>query len=297
VAKRRAFQRYTRVLSSRPPSFVVRFAVEWAMRRASSSLRTLPDFLIVGAQRAGTTSLYNYLAAHPAVVPALKKETLFFANYYYRGTGWYRAHFPLSSQARDGRDLRQAQHVTGEASPYYLFHPLAPARAARTVPDAHIIAILRNPVERAYSHYHHEVEMGFETLSFEEAIEHEEERLSGEEARLLRDDRYSSLTYQNYSYLARGIYVDQLVRWVRCFCIEQVLVLSSKDLEQDPERVLAAVARFVGLPALRLGGHRRDHERRYPAMEAKTREHLHAYFAPHNRRLYDFLGADLAWES
>jgi hypothetical protein len=275
---------------------MARFTVEWALRQVSSALRALPDFLIVGAQRAGTTSLYSYLAAHPAVLPALKKETLFFTNYYHKGAGWYRTHFPLASRTRQVGGVRRPQRVTGEASPYYLFHPLAPTRAAQIVPRARIIALLRDPVERAYSHYHHEVAMGFETLSFEEAIDREEERLSGEEAKILSDGRYCSLAYQNYSYLTRGIYVDQLERWVQCFGREQLLVLNSEDLQHDPARVAARTAQFIGLPPWDLGEYRRYHQAGYQAMEAETRERLRAHFAPHNRRLYEFLGTDLGWE-
>lgn len=292
----RVLPQYRRVLAKRSPAFLLRFAVEWTVRRISSPLRALPDFLIVGAQRAGTTSLYNYLAAHPSVVPALKKETLFFANYYHRGLGWYRAHFPLASRVGSRDDRRYPRYVTGEASPYYLFHPLAPGRAVQTVPGARIIVLLRNPVERAYSHYHHEVAMGLETLPFEEAIEREEERLSGEENRLLRDDSYRSLAYQNYSYLARGIYIDQLARWVHHFGRERILVLRSEHFQQDPAQVLAQATRFLGLPTCGLSDYRRYHETRQAPMDPATRERLYAYFAPHNRRLYEFLEMDLGWE-
>src|SRR5436189_26280 len=122
-------------------------------------MRPLPDFLILGAQKAGTTALYAYLRWHPQVTGPSFKEVSFFDRHYARGERWYRAHLPVRRRA-----------VVGEASPSYLFHPLAPERVARMLPEARLIALLRNPVDRAFSHYQHEVALGREQLSFEDAL-------------------------------------------------------------------------------------------------------------------------------
>src|SRR6266480_7948081 len=140
-----------------------------AYGRATASLRPLPDFLILGAQKAGTTALYAYLRQHPEITGPSWKEVSFFDRHYARGEAWYRGNFPNSLRARG--------KLVGEASPSYLFHPLAPERVAGLVPEAKLIALVRNPVDRAYSHYQHEVALGREPLSFEDAVAAEYERL------------------------------------------------------------------------------------------------------------------------
>ncbi len=129
-----------------------------------------PAFVIVGAQRGGTTSLYRYLAAHPGVLPASRKELHYFTNRHDRGPDWYRSQFPPTPPGT----------ITGESTPYYLFHPHAPRRLHAFAPDVKLIVLLRNPVDRAYSHYQLQVRRRHETLPFEEAIAREEERLAGE---------------------------------------------------------------------------------------------------------------------
>jgi hypothetical protein len=186
-------------------------------RRLTSSLRPMPSFLVIGAQRAGTSFLYSLLTQHPNVSAALVKEVHFFDLNFQRGTAWYRSHFPALGPTR-GR-------ITGEATPYYLFHPLAPQRVAAVLPRVRLVAVLRNPVDRAYSHFQKEHRKGTEILPFERALKAESERVPGEREKLLADPAYRSVAHQRFSYLARGIYVDQIEAWSRCFSPDQLLVL------------------------------------------------------------------------
>ncbi|MFN8451844.1 MAG: sulfotransferase [Anaerolineae bacterium] len=132
-------------------------------RYLTAARRLEPQFAIIGGQKCGTTSLYAYLLQHPRVV-SLFKEVHFFDNNYYKGRRWYRAQFPLA-----GAPSEDAL-ITFDASPYYLFHPAAPQRVAALYPDMKLIALLRNPVDRAYSHYSHNRQSTAEKLSFEDAI-------------------------------------------------------------------------------------------------------------------------------
>ena len=171
------------------------------------------------------------------------------------------------------------------------------------VPRARVIALLRNPVDRAYSHYNHEIttvsrlfKAGVEPLTFEEALELEELRLRGESDKMLEDERYASFNHQHFSYLSRGIYVDQLSYWSRFFSDEQMLVLKSEDFYERPSETLKRTLDFLGLPEwepeaweIVLKG---EYERE---MNPATRRRLEGYFEPHNRRLYEYLGADLGW--
>lgn len=271
---------------SQPPSLLQPPTVE-KMERArmwTSALRVLPDFLIIGAQKAGTTSLYAYLGAHPKITAALAKEVHFFDYNFGLGEAWYRAHFPTLWERWRGDFL-----VTGEASPYYLFYPLAAPRAKQIVPKAKIIVLLRNPVDRAYSHFHHQVRLGLEELPFEQAIEQEATRLQGEFEQILVDDEYYSFNYQNYSYLARGMYAEQLERWFRFFPREQFLILDSSALYQQTARTLERTLEFLQVPPGPPQTFGVKNDGSYAPMDERVRAQLSEFFAPHNERLFALL--------
>ena len=265
-----------------------------AVRTVTSPVRVLPDFLIVGAQRAGTTSLHEALAQHPSIGASDWKEVHYFDLNFGRGQSWYRSHFPTAATARLKR-LRTGGFAAGESSPYYLYHPSVPERAASTVPDARIIVILRDPVSRAYSHYGHEVKRGVEPLSFEAALDAEPERLAGEESRLLADPLALSPAHQDFSYVGRGRYAEQIERWLRFFPREQILIVSSEQLFGDPAAVGAEVQSFVGVPVRTQTSYEHWNRIGQPAMEPHVRDRLTEEFREPNRRLYDLIGADLGW--
>jgi len=267
----------------------------YAYCKLTAGLRLLPGFLIIGAQRSGTTFLYNNLIRQPGIARALTKEIHFFDVRFEKGARWYQAYFPLRLHATVER-LRGGQYLTGEASPYYMFHPCVPARVARTLPQVKLIALLRNPVDRAYSHYQHERGRGFEMLTFEAAIDQETERLAGEVDRMLRNERYNSYNHQHYSYISRGMYVDQLTRWLCVFPREQLLIVQSEQLFAEPAATLEQVRTFLELiPARSRTYHHRDYPR-YPKLDARIRDRLTAYFKPHNQRLFDYLGRYFDWD-
>ena len=144
------------------PSERTSHALDNAWRYATADLRGRPHFVILGTQRGGTSSLFRWLNAHPDVLRPTRKEIHYFDIHYDKGARWYRSQFPL---ARRGK-------VTGEASPYMLYHPLAPARAARGLPrTTRLIVLLREPVERTVSDYwFSRRRRRFETESLERAI-------------------------------------------------------------------------------------------------------------------------------
>jgi Sulfotransferase domain len=255
-----------------------------AYGRATASVRPLPNFLILGAQKAGTTALYAYLRWHPQVTGPSFKEVSFFDRHYARGERWYRAHMPVR---RSG--------IVGEASPSYLFHPSAPERVARMLPGARLIALLRNPVDRAFSHYQHEVALGREELPFEDALAREDERMAGEVERMLRDPAYFSYAWWNYTYAARGRYAEQLERWFRSFPSQQLLVLLTDELAADTGATYERVLEFLGVDARGLDSYPRIFEREYARMDPATRSRLEDEFAGPNRRLAALLGRELPW--
>jgi hypothetical protein len=244
-----------------------------AQALGEAQVGALPDFVIIGAQKCGTTALYALLTKHPNVEPAAVRELHYFdrPDRFEKGTDWYRQCFP-PPQWKNGR-----KSITGEKTPYYLFHPPVPRRMAEVIPRVSLIVLLRNPVDRALSQYHHDIrrmQVSKRTAptTFEEAIEQ-------------RDS----------SYLSRGIYVDQLLRWFEYFNKEQMLILKSEDFFKRTAETSRLVQEFLDLPYRQLDLPPRKTNDRYEPMDPATRRRLEAYFEPHNQRLYEYLGVDFGW--
>jgi Sulfotransferase domain len=262
----------------------------------TAGVRMLPDFIMVGAQRSGTTSLYRALSAHPNVVrPLFHKGVHYFDMDYARGPAWYRGHFPVSAVARLRR-VRVAGPVrTFESSGYYMHHPLAPARMAQMLPDVRLLVMLRDPVERAYSAHRHELNRGFETEGFERALELEPERLAGEVERMVADPAYASVAHRHHSYLDRGLYAGQLKVLFDLFGRDQVLVLDSEAFFATPEPEFARVLDFVGLPPWQPATFGQHNAQPRSPMAADLRSRLDDWYAPHDAELGELLGETPSW--
>ncbi|GAA1247809.1 sulfotransferase family protein [Oryzihumus leptocrescens] len=254
----------------------------------SRGARMRPGFLVVGTKRGGSTSAYHWISQHPKVAPCLtRKGTHYFDVNHGRGFAWYASGFEKP---------RPEWTITGEASPYYMFHPLAPERIARELPEARLIVVLRDPVTRAWSHYQYELARGDESLPFDVALAREAERLDGEEERMRRDQGYESFAHRHHSYLHRGHYAEQLEHLYDLFPTGQVLVLQSEAMFADPNGQLARVWDFLDLPQVRLDGLQPMKAGSYEAMPEGTAHLLADYFAPHNDKLYTMPGIDFRWE-
>ena len=251
--------------------------------------RALPGALIIGTQRGGSTALYHSLVRHPHVAGArIAKEVHFFDLSWGSGPAWYRSFFPNQSRMR-GR-------IAIEASPYYLFHPLVAQRIASLLPDPRLIALLRDPVGRAISHHAHEVQLGFEDLSFQEAIAAEPARLQWEEERLLRDPSYRSFEHQHHSYLGRGEYAKQLKRYLDVFPRERLLIIRSEDAFRDPVAASARVQSFLGLDVVPLPwGGGRNAAPPTGSIDPGFVVELKARMASSVRETEELLGEEMGW--
>jgi len=250
-----------------------------AWRLATASLRPLPDVVIIGTQRGGTTSLFTWLADHPSVAPATTKEVHYFDRFYDNGERWYRAHFPITGRGR----------LSLEATPYLLLHPLAPARAAADLPEStRFVALLRDPVQRAISHYWHSRRIHAETEPLDVALALEDERLAGQEALVLAGRE--SAAYRNFSYKTRGHYAEQLRRWFAVVDRERILVMASEELWSAPGP--ARVLQWLGLPPQH-AGFPATNEAPRSADDTPVVDMLRAHFSPFNDDLFELLGRTL----
>jgi Sulfotransferase domain len=271
------------------------------LRTPSALLRFLPDFLVIGVQRGGTSSLFKYLSFHPEIAPSLRKETEFFTRYQgERGLSWYRAHFPLVAQRwraeNQGRRL-----LTFEATPTYLDHPHAPALIAATMPETKLIVLLRDPIARAHSHHQHLSRLGVEVFPFAEAVRFEEERIRDERARVQADPSYYSRTYTRYCYAYRGMYADHLVRWLAHFPRASLLAIRSEGFYANPSYVLKRIFSFVGVeprwkpPEFKNYSYPDGTTMSYGDMDSATRQFLQEKFDRPNRNLVELLGPEFSW--
>ncbi len=271
-----------------------------AARQLTSGQRVLPDFLVIGAQRSGTSSLYKYLGRHPDVAPSLRKEVGYFTFNYQKGEAWYRSHFPLTMRSIIHTRMQGNSLKSFEATPDYLLDPRVPSRAAALLPDTKLIALLRNPVDRAYSHYLHMRRFGFEDLSFEEAIEAEHERIQPDKDSIVHDPDHRARALTRFSYVERGKYAEQLRAWLAHYAEEQLLVVRSEDLFNSPDETIGVILDHVGLAPwtptffanYSYTGRMPDHS----AMAATTRANLRSLFSSHNDDLSGLLGRDLDWD-
>ena len=190
----------------------------------------LPDFLGLGTQKGGTTTLHRLLGKHPDVFLPACKEVHFFDQNYSAEEAWYREHFQAA----------RADQRCGDITPFYLFHPDVPGRIYQHIPNARLIVLLRDPVERAISQVFHAQRLGFEPLPIDEA-------LAAEQSRLATGDPYS---FQKHSYLSRSRYLEQLDRYEALFPREQLLILRSEDLFSTPERIWQELLSFLELKSI-----------------------------------------------
>ncbi|MFW6774493.1 sulfotransferase family protein [Nocardioides sp. CPCC 205120] len=265
---------------------------------ATAAWRPGPDVLVVGAKRSGTTFLWSALLSHPQVLPLLPaaqhvKSPHWFTRHADRSEAWYRGHFPTTATRRR-HALRHGAALAVEADPAYLFDPRVATRAHQVLPDACIVVLLRDPVERAYSHYRERVKAGVESLGFAEALAAEPGRLAGERERLAADPTYHPRALDWYSYRARGEYADQVAAWLEAYGPDRVLVLRSEDMYADPAAALGRVQDHVGLDRRPPASTRRN---RAPgdALPAGPAEELRAHYEPHTKELARLLGTEVWW--
>lgn len=259
--------------------------IVFKVRFITSRFRRLPDFIIIGVQKGGTSSLFYYLKQHPEIFTPMYKEIHFFDLYFNKGLNWYRAFFPISSKK-----------VAGEASPYYIFHPHVAKRIKKYSPHTKFLVVLREPVSRAYSHYKMEKLKGNDSISsFEEAFDTEFERTKVELKKIHDDENYYSHAHHRFTYFQRGLYYDQISKWFQYFDAKQFIFIKSENLSERPKDELKKVYNFLNV--------RID----YPTSLEKRNQGIgsdkdimldkyYEFFREDKEKLKKLLGDDFSWE-
>ncbi len=253
-----------------------------AVSLATSMARPLPGFLIIGGIRCGTTSLIHYLDDHPSLGMSAIDEVHYFDWHYEEGEAWYRSWFPIT--IGDGPDM------VGESSPSYLMNPLVPERVAALLPDVKLIVLLRNPVDRAVSHYNLRRSGGRESQStFEAALEQEAARVGP------TNHRRPEIGGRIDCYFEQGTYVTGLRRWLGYVDRSQMHIIDSGELFASPATTYRGVQDFLGVPPHGLEEYERLNAATYRAVDLATRSSLQARYEPYNQELYELVGRDFGW--
>lgn len=263
-------------------------------RMMTSPFRVQPDFIIIGAQRSGTTSLFEYLSQHPQVFHGLYKEVRYFTDRYWIGPMFYRACFPTRWQMQRAR--RSGPAMTFEATPEYMMNPLALRRIKEKVPHVKLVAILRDPIERTLSEYRRNVRLGREQLSFKEAIQAEPDRIArkpGESDAAY----YSRRDVKWFSYLTRSRYAPQLERAIEIFGKDRLHVMCFEAMIDDYHGQFNRLLDFLGLDhydGIKFTAHHQGRKDK-PDIADETLAWLREHFAPHNTALRDQFGDQFPW--
>ena len=255
-------------------------------------IRSLPDFIIIGTARSGTTSLYYDICQHPCVLPAAYDELGYFDSNFHLGLNWYRSLFPTLFSKWLIKQKKQFA-ITGEDTPFYIWDPIVAKRILKNLPKIKLIVLLRNPVDRAYSNYHLGVRAGTENLSFEDAIKVETKRLEE-----INEESKSSI--EKYairrSYLAKGFYADQLKIWFEIFNSNQLLIISTEDLKSNPQKVINKIYNFLEIPDKHKLIPEKQKKAVYPEMKKETREFLIDFYKKNNTELFSLIGQKFDWD-
>ncbi len=274
---------------------------KWCREQAAAATwesRVLPNVVLAGVQRSGTTALFEALYRLPMVERSRRgKGSHYFSYNYHRGWEWFQSQFPTKRWAAAVESRHGHPMFCFDACPYYLYHPFAVERMAQALPDVKVMVMLRDPVRRAESHFHHSVSHGHESLSFEDALAAEAERLAGEDRKMQEDWAYWSHSHEHHSYVSKGLYVDQLERLYRHYPHDQVMVIQSEAFYRDSNRVLAEVTEWLGLPAVELVGSDDRNGHQYKKMDPAMRERLIEVYREPNERLFQLIGKRYDWMS
>ena len=255
--------------------------------------RVLPDFIIIGSMKCGTTSLYYDICEHPCVSAAAYDEIGFFDSNFHLGLNWYRSMFPTKGQIDDVR-RKEGVAITGEDTPFYFWNPIAAKRIQKILPNIKLIIILRNPIDRAYSEYQDLVSRESNSPSFETFIENE---INTRKKGIIITEENFEIFNQNDSYLLKGIYVDQLKIWTKLFPKEQIITLSTESLNSEPTASMESVFQYLNLPDYKIKNTQHQKQKKYTPMDSQTRKLLIEFFKPHNERLFKFIGKKFDWEN
>ena len=252
----------------------------------TASSRVLPNFIIIGTVRSGSTSLYYNLCEHPSIIPAAYDEIGFFDSNFHLGLNWYRSMFPTEKEMKRIKEKTKFA-ITGEDTPFYFWKKETVDRITKAIPNSKLIVIFRNPVDRAYSNYYLGIRAGTEKSTFEEAID--------EEISFIKNHSFRECVDRKRSYLSKGFYGKQFEIWEKKFNEKKLHVISTEDMKKQPQETMSKVFKFLEIPEYNIKNPQKQKSVIYEKMNEDTRKRLLEFYGPHNEELFNKINQRFDW--
>jgi hypothetical protein len=256
----------------------------------TSPLRVTPDFLVIGSKRCGTTSLYEYLGEHPCIKKSSHDHIGFFDDNFHLGINFYKSFFPTIFE-KIIFQIKNGMYLNYDVTSTYIHNTTTSKRVFETLPKIKIIAIIRNPIDRAYSEYNVNKEINPKIEPFEIFVEKEIEEISNKE----ESENNRFLSNKN-KYLERGLWFEQLEPWFKLFPKQNILILSTEDFGKDSNHIFNIIFKFLNLKKFLIENPKKLRKANYPKLDQKTREKLIDFYKSYNLKFYNLVGKDFQWE-
>ena len=256
-------------------------------------IRVIPDFLVIGAKRCGTTSLYQHLPEHPCISKSPHDNMGFFNDNFHLGVNWYKSFFPTTF-TRNKIKSKFGGFLAFDVTTKYMEEESTANNVYQTKPNMKIVVILRNPVDRAYSQYHLSVRQTAERRSFEDVVEENMNRLNKESHEHYEIKPKFSVKEDNY--LKKGLYALQLRYWLKIFPRKSILIMSTEEFESNQQAIYNKIFGFLNISQFEIKNTEKMEKGSYPQMKSETRSLLLDYFRSHNNELFKLINKKFDWE-
>ena len=256
-------------------------------------IRVIPDFLVIGAKRCGTTSLYQHLPEHPCISKSPHDNMGFFNDNFHLGVNWYKSFFPTIF-TRNKIKSEFGNFLAFDVTTTYMEEESTANNVYQIKPNMKIIVILRNPVDRAYSQYHLSVRQTAERRSFEDVVEENMNRLNKESHEHYEIKPKFSVEEDNH--LKKGLYALQLRYWLKIFPRENILIVSTEEFESNQQIIYNKIFEFLNISKFEVKNTKKMQKGNYPPIKSETRNLLLDYFRPHNHELFELINMEFDWD-
>ena len=256
-------------------------------------MRVLPDFLVIGAKRCGTTSLFYHLPEHPCIPKSSHDNMGFFNDNYHLGVNWYKSFFPTIF-TRNKIKSKFGNFLAFDVTTTYMEEESTANNVYQTKPNMKIIVILRNPVDRTYSHFLKNVREKVEKRNFESAVEENMGRMKKESYE--QHETKPKFIVDENNYLKKGLYALQLRHWLKIFPRENILIVSTEEFESDQQAIYNKIFKFLNISQFKVKNTEKMEKGSYPPMKSETRNLLLDYFRSHNQELFELINMEFDWK-
>ena len=253
----------------------------------TSPFRTIPNFIVIGVKRCGTTTLYEQLSEHPCIEKSSHDNLGFFNNNFELGINWYKSHFVTNLRKRE-IERKYGQFATYDVTSSYIQKKKTAENIFKTLPNVKLIIILRNPTDRAYSEYNQNIIDENESREFIDLIKQEIKEIQN-----MENIEFSS---DKINLVKKGMYEKQISPWLEIFDRKQILIITTEEFGEKTTETYDKIFRFLELPEYKIKNKERHRKGAYKEMNVKTRKILDDFYEPYNKELFQKIEETFQWK-